>query len=102
VPVEPWFTPEAWKKGVLHMTAVNEEHLKVCRLSISDVKDSRLSVFTFHYLVGTPKGVVHFTEDHKLGLFTFDEMTAAFAVTRLTVQYDDQGIFGRGLYIAAR
>jgi hypothetical protein len=68
------------------MTEVNEEHLNLCRMSISDVKDSRLSVFTFHYLVGAPKDVVHFTEDHELGLFTFDEMKAAFAATRLTVQ----------------
>jgi SAM-dependent methyltransferase len=99
--VEPWFTPEAWNKGILHMTTVNEEQFKVCRMSISDVIDSRLSLFTFHYLVGTPKGVVHFTEDHKLGLFSFEEMKAAFAASRLTVQYDGQGM-GRGLYIAVR
>jgi SAM-dependent methyltransferase len=99
--VEPWFTPEAWNKGVLHMTTVDDAQLKVCRMSISDAIDSRLSLFTFHYLVGTPKGVVHFTEDHKLGLFTFEEMKAAFAATRFTVQYDGQGM-GRGLYIAAR
>jgi SAM-dependent methyltransferase len=98
--VEPWFTPEAWTKGVLHITTVDEDQLKVCRMNISEVKDGRLSFFTFHYLVGTPKGVVHFTEDHTLGLFTVNEIKAAFAATGLTVQYDDQGIFGRGLYIA--
>jgi ubiquinone/menaquinone biosynthesis C-methylase UbiE len=100
--VEPWFRPEAWNTGNLHMTIVDEDQLKVCRMNISEVKDKSLSFFTFHYLVGTPKGVVHFTEDHTLGLFTFDEMRSAFAATGLTVQYDDEGIFGRGLYIAER
>jgi hypothetical protein len=100
--VEPWFTPEAWNPGALHITTVEEDQLKVCRMNISEIKDGRLSFFTFHYLVGTPKGVVHFTEDHTLGLFTFNEMKAAFAATGLTVKYDDQGIFGRGLYVAER
>ena len=100
--VEPWFTPEAWNTGVLHITTVDEVQLKVCRMNVSEVKDGNLSFFTFHYLVGTPKGVVHFTEDHTLGLFTFDEMSSAFAATGLTVQYDDEGILGRGLYIAER
>ena len=100
--VEPWFRPEAWNTGVLHIATIDEEQLKVCRMNISEVKDGRLSFFTFHYLVGTSKGVVHFTEDHTLGLFTFDEMRAAFAATGVTVQYDDVGLFGRGLYIAER
>jgi hypothetical protein len=98
--VEPWFTPEAWNKGVLHITTVDEDQFKLCRMNISEVKDGRLSFLTFHYLVGTPKGVVHFTEDHTLGLFTLNEMKAAFTAAGLTVQYDNEGIFGRGLYIA--
>jgi SAM-dependent methyltransferase len=100
--VEPWFTPEGWNKGILHIAIVDEDQLKVCRMNISEVKSGRLSFFTFHYLVGTPQGVAHFTEDHTLGLFTLDEMKAAFEATGLNVQYDDQGIFGRGLYIAER
>jgi SAM-dependent methyltransferase len=100
--IEPWFRPEAWTTGVLHITTIDEDQLKVCRMNVSAVKDGSLSFFTFHYLVGTPEGVIHFTEDHTLGLFTFDEMRSAFAATGLTVQYDDEGTFGRGLYIAER
>jgi hypothetical protein len=100
--VEPWFTPSTWNRGVLHMTAVDEPEFKVCRMNISDATDGRLSFFKFHYLVGTPGGVTHFTEDHSLGLFTVAEMKAAFEACRLRVQYDDHGIFGRGLYIAER
>jgi SAM-dependent methyltransferase len=100
--VEPWFRPEAWNAGVLHITTVDEDQFKVCRMNVSEVKDRNLSFFTFHYLVGTPKGVVHFTEDHTLGLFTFDEMSSAFAAAGLTMQYDDERILGRALYIAER
>lgn len=100
--VEPWFRPESWVTGILHMTIVDEDQLKVCRMNVSEVKEGTLSFFRFHYLAGTPEGVVHFTEDHTLGLFTFDEMMAAFAAASLTVQYDDEGSFGRGLYIAER
>jgi SAM-dependent methyltransferase len=98
--VEPWFRPESWNTGVLHMVTVDEDQLKVCRMSISEVKDGRISFFTFHYLVGTPDGVVHLTEDHKLGLFTLEEMKVGFAATGLTAQYDTEGISGHGLYIA--
>ena len=98
--VEPWFTPDAWNPGVIHMTTVDDDQFKICRMNRSETKDGRLSFFTFHYLVGTPKGVAHFTEDHTLGLFSVTEMTAAFAATGLSVQYEDEGISGRGLYIA--
>ena len=100
--VEPWFTPEAWNEGVLHTTTVDEDQFKVCRMNITEVREGPVSFFTFHYLVGTGKGVAHFTEDHTLGLFTSEEMKEAFATAGLTVQYDDQGIAGRGLYIAQR
>jgi SAM-dependent methyltransferase len=100
--IEPWFRPEAWNTGVVHITTVDEDRLKVCRMNVSETKDGNLSFFTFHYLVGTPEGVAHFTEDHTLGLFTFDEMRSAFEAMDLIVQYDDEGILGRGMYIAER
>jgi ubiquinone/menaquinone biosynthesis C-methylase UbiE len=100
--VEPWFTPDTWKSGLLHMTSVDEDQLKVCRMNISETRDGRLSCFTFHYLLGTPNGVEHFTENHSLGLFSIEEMKAAFMANGLTVQYDEPGIAGRGLYFANR
>jgi hypothetical protein len=54
----------------------------------------------FHYLVGTPEGVEHLTEDHELGLFTVEEMLGFFEQAGLAVHYDPEGIFGRGLYVA--
>jgi SAM-dependent methyltransferase len=98
--VEPWLTPESWVQGKLHMMTVSDDKLKVCRMNIAETKDGGFSFFRFHYLVGTPTGVSHFTEDHTLGLFTVSEMKQAFSEAGLAVQYDERGIFGRGLYIA--
>jgi SAM-dependent methyltransferase len=100
--VEPWLTPESWVQGRLHMVSVSEDELRICRMNISETKAKGQSFFRFHYLVGTPAGVSHFTEDHTFGLFTVNEMKQAFNEAGLVVDYDERGIFGRGLYIAER
>ena len=99
--IEPWFTPETWHPGSIHMTAVDESDLKVTRMNISEV-EGRLSLFTFHYLVGTPDGIHYFTERHELGLFTIAECMDAFSDNGLNVSYTESGIFGRGLYIGVK
>jgi hypothetical protein len=56
----------------------------------------------FHYLVGTPDGVEHFTERHEMGLFTEEECRAAFTAAGTAVTFDADGLMERGLYIGAR
>jgi len=57
---------------------------------------------TFHYLVGTPEGITHFTERHELGLFTSDEYSNAFRDCGMKVVYYSKGLMGRGLYVAMK
>jgi len=98
--VEPWFTPETWKPHAsVHMLTAETAEGKVCRMNVSG-QEERLSILDFHYLVGTPAGVTHFTERHELGLFTIEEMLVAFKEAGLEVKYDPDGLTGRGLYIA--
>jgi hypothetical protein len=59
-----------------------------------------LSVFTLHYLIGTAGCVEYCTERHELGLFTVDQMLEAFGTAGLSATYDENGITGRGLYLA--
>jgi ubiquinone/menaquinone biosynthesis C-methylase UbiE len=99
--VEPWLTPDAWNAGKLHMVTVDREDLKICRMNISERKGD-ISHFTLHYLIGTEQGVTHLTEYHEAGLFTVEEMKEAFKEARLDVDYDPEGIFKRGLYIARK
>ncbi len=97
--VEPWFVPEQWRIGSLHLQTGEGEGIKVCRMCVSEQEGS-LSLLRFHYLVARPSGVEHFVEDHRLALRTVDEMLAAFQQAGLTVRYDPEGITGRGIYLA--
>jgi SAM-dependent methyltransferase len=99
--VEPWFTPETWHPGSVHTTFVDQPDLKIVRMNLSERKGN-LSFFTFHFLVGTPKGVEHFSEYHELALFTHDEYLDSFRANNLDVFYDQAGLYGRGLYIGQR
>jgi ubiquinone/menaquinone biosynthesis C-methylase UbiE len=100
--VEPWFVPEAWSPdGTVYMLTAETQDGKICRMNISE-QEGRLSILTFHYLIGTRDGVEYVIEQHELGLFTVEEMLAAFDQAGLTVTYDEQGLAGRGLYVARR
>lgn len=97
--VEPWFTPDDWHPGRVSALMIDEPELKLARMNTSMV-DGRISYFDLHYLVGTPEGTEHHVERHELGLFTREEMHEAFVAAGLHVSYDEQGLTGRGLYIA--
>ena len=97
--VEPWFTPDVWQVGKMHMLPSETDDLKVCRINTSG-REGNISILDFHYLVGTEGKIEYFTERHELGLFTVEEMMAAFSEADLDVRYDPDGLTGRGLYTA--
>jgi SAM-dependent methyltransferase len=98
--VEPWFTPEQWQPGTVHMKTIETETVQVCRMNTSLVRDG-ISVLDFHYLIGAAGAVEHRHEVHELGLFTTATMRQCFEDAGLQiVEYDAQGLTGRGLYIA--
>jgi len=99
--IEPWFTPEIWRAGSVHTTVVDQLDLKIVRMNLSERKDN-LSFFTFHFLVGTPKGIEYFTEYHEMALFTHEEHLDSFRANNLGVFYDQAGLNGRGLYIGKK
>ena len=99
--VEPWLEPHAWIPGHLHLLTVDEPDVKVARATVSGV-EGPLSTMDFHYLVVTNDGVEHFSEHHEAALFTRAEMTGAFEAAGLVVEHDEEGLIGRGLYLATR
>jgi len=100
VMVEPWFTPESWNPGKVFVQKVESAGLHVIRMSYSSL-DGRVSKLDFHYLIGSTEGIEHRVEHHTLGLFTREEMSECFAVAGYEdVEYDPEGLTGRGLYIA--
>jgi SAM-dependent methyltransferase len=98
--IEPWFTPDQFRAGSLHAVTVDREDLKISRVSRSEVRD-RISWLEFHYMVADATGVRHLREEHELGLFTEGEMVEALQGAGFDkVEYDPEGLTGRGLYIA--
>lgn len=101
VVIEPWFTPEKYWTGTITANFVNEPNLKIAWMYISKI-EGRVSILDIHYLVGTPQSVEHFEERHEIGLFTHEEYIEAFQKAGLEVQYDPEGLFGRGMYVGIK
>lgn len=96
--IEPWFTPQAFREGTIHSLHLEEMDLKLVRMSTS-LREGRISIIDRHYLIGTPEGVEHYVEYHRLALYTVEEMKKAFVGNNLKVDYDPAGPTGRGLYL---
>ena len=99
--IEPWFYPEQYWVGHLAANFVDEPDVKVAWMYLQQVQD-RVSVLDIQYLVGTPDGVESFSERHEVGLFTDEEYRQAIEACGLAVEYDREGLFGRGMYIGRR
>jgi SAM-dependent methyltransferase len=99
--IEPWIFPEKFEKGRVGLVVVDQPALKIARMNGSERRRD-LSPLRFHYLVGTPDGVSHFTEEHTLGLFTHEDYLTAFRAAGLDVSFDPDGLTGRGLYIGRK
>jgi SAM-dependent methyltransferase len=92
--LEPWFTSSDFQTGNPWALFVDEPDIKIARMDVPQVEGTA-SVITFHYLVATREGIEHFTERHKLGLFTGEEYVAAFEGVGLDVEHDPEGLIGR-------
>jgi SAM-dependent methyltransferase len=98
--VEPWFDHASYYEGMAHGVYIDQPGIKACRMNVSRIENGN-SVLDFHYLIAREgSGVEHFTERHEVGLFSKDEHIQAFRKCGLQVSYDDQGLIGRGLYLA--
>ena len=99
--VEPWFTPDKWTPGNRHVLNAENEQMKVCRMNHS-VLEGDVSVLNFHYMINSEKGVDYFSERHELKMFTTKAIIGAFEKAGFKVQFDQDGLIGRGIYIARR
>jgi SAM-dependent methyltransferase len=100
--VEPWLTPDAWLPGRPHVLAHDGPGVALARVTLSGLRDERVSTTEMHYVVSTPEGVETFVELHEPYLFTNEEMRGAFEGAGLEVEHDTDGLIGRGLWICTR
>lgn len=97
--LEPFFAPERLWTGTITANFVDQPELKIAWM-YNTIREDRVAILDINYLVGTPAGIDRFTERHELGLFTNDEYADAFADAGLTATRDEDGLFGRGMYLA--
>ena len=72
--------------------------LQIARINTAAVSDA-IAVMLFHYLVGTPDGVRHFTERIELTLSSPEEYLAGLNAAGLRAVHDTEGLMGRGLCV---
>ena len=92
-------TPESYWTGTITANLVDEEDLKIAWMYTSE-REGDVSVLDIHYMVGSPAGIEQFTEVHHIGLFTQREYLDALADAGFRADFDPDGLFRRGLYIA--
>jgi SAM-dependent methyltransferase len=97
--VEPFITPEQVRPGHVQQLCVEEPDLKVTRMSRVEAHDGR-AVLEFHYLVGRPEGIEHIVEPHEISLFRQRDYVEALELAGLDVEYDAEGLMGRGLFLS--
>lgn len=99
--IEPWFSKETFWTNKVTVNHFDEKDLKITWMYTSQREDD-LSILEINYLVGTPGEVTYFKERHELGLFDDAQYRSAFEKAGLKVAYDQEGLFGRGMYIGIK
>ena len=98
--VEPLWEPDAHREGELKLNVVDKPDLKIAWMYTNE-RVGDLAHWENHFLVGTPDGVDAFVEVHEAGLFTDAQYRHAFASAGLAmIEWDPEGPWGRGLYVA--
>ena len=99
--IEPWLHPDVFRIGQLNALFVDRPELKLSRINVS-AREGDVAVFDLHYLIGTPQGISSTTESLRLGLFTHEQYMEAFTACGLQVDFDEQGLMGRGMYVGLK
>jgi ubiquinone/menaquinone biosynthesis C-methylase UbiE len=98
---EAWIAPEDFHDGSLFGTFVDNTELKAARITVGR-KKRRRSIIRFHYLLGTVDGIRHFTEIHRMGLFSREEYRKAMEEAGFAWRFEPGGLAGRGLHIGIK
>lgn len=99
--IEPWFSKETFWTDRITVNHYDEKDLKITWMYNSK-RDEDLSILEINFLVGTPDEVSYFKELHVLGLFDDNQYREAYKKSGFEVEYDEEGLFGRGMYIGIK
>lgn len=99
--VEPWLRPEQFREDRIWSDFIDEPELKVARMTIAE-RHGTIVDLTMRYMVGRPGAIEAFVEHHQEALHTVAEQMNAFTLASLDAVHDEDGLNGRGLYIATK
>jgi SAM-dependent methyltransferase len=99
--VEPWLRPEQFHEGRIWSIFVDEPDLKIARMTVAE-RHGKIVDLHMRYMVGRAGKIEEFAEHHQEALHTVAEYMSAFTLAGLDTAYDEEGLNGRGLYIATR
>ena len=94
--VEPWVTPSTWRRDDVDVQQAEDRSW--VRMSAAKRRGST-SFLDMHWLVAETWGVEHHSERHTLELYTVEQYRSAFEEAGMAVEYDPEGLIGRGLMI---
>ncbi len=104
--IEPFIERDVWKASSSGTTVVETADKKITRdhLTVEIGLTTCLQFeFTVEHLEQGERGesrVERFREEHHVALFNRDEILDCFAAAGLAAAYDEEGLSGRGLYVA--
>lgn len=100
--IEPWYFPERFLPGYVARDLARREDRVVVRVSHSIREGDHVPIIA-HYLVASPEhGVHHFTDVHRMRLFTREQYEGAFDRAGCSVDYVSGGRFSCGLFVGVR
>ncbi|GGK75035.1 hypothetical protein Sme01_34660 [Sphaerisporangium melleum] len=100
--VEPWYPPERIvDRRVVGDIVRTDRGLTIARVSHGELRGDGHHLAT-HFLVADADGIRHFADDQVMYTYPREEYLAAFADAGCTAEYFEDGLCGRGLYVAVR
>lgn len=102
--IEPWLQEGSFDPDRPPLTQTGElpeKNIKVTRTATNSL-DGNVSILNMHHVVERPEGTEEFTEVHRVALYSRGDFQKAFEAAGLPMDYDGQGISGRGLYIGVK
>ena len=99
--LEPWVEPSEWGEALTDATESFDEksQTRILQTRLGET-DGKVSVLKIDYDIETPESSHHFSETHRLGLFTQAEIETALQRHRFESRRLPKGVLNNPLYVA--
>ncbi|MCB9817595.1 class I SAM-dependent methyltransferase [Candidatus Nomurabacteria bacterium] len=102
--IEPWLQPGVFDPNKPPHTETGElpeKGVKVTRTGTNSL-EGNISILNLYNVVESPSGTYEFTEEHRLAMYSVDELAQAFQEAGLNMTWLDQGLSSRGLCVGVK